>query len=165
MDTIQSPCGGGLGWGLPAYRRCPVAIPVSFQNFRVRVGYAATHPTHEIRHRVRLGAPSGAWRRLCDGGASPTLRTAPSPCGGGLGWGLPAYRRCPVAIPVSFQNFRVRVGYAATHPTHEIHHRVRLGAPSGEDSPPKPGQAAHPARNFVNIAIQCPESHDTRSSA
>ena len=126
-----SPRGGGLGWGLPAYRRCPVAIPVSFQNFRVRVGYAATHPTHEIRHRVRLGAPSGAWRRLCDGGASPTLRTArrsaiydrhqknvghecptynfplnrPSPRGGGLGWGLPAYRRCPVAIPVKKTNF------------------------------------------------------------
>ena len=131
LRTAPSPCGGGLGWVLPAYRRCPVAIPVSFQNFRVRVGYAATHPTHEIHHRVRLDAPSGAWRRLCDGGASPTLRTAPSPCGGGLGWGLPAYRRCPVAIPVSFQNFRVRVGYAATHPTHEIHHRVRLGAPSG----------------------------------
>ena len=74
-----SPRGGGLGWGLPAYRRCPVAIPVSFQNFRVRVGYAATHPTHEIHHRVRLGAPSGTWRRLCDGGASPTLRTVGRP--------------------------------------------------------------------------------------
>ena len=70
------PRGGGLGWVLPAYRRCPVAIPVSFQNFRVRVGYAATHPTHEIRHRVRLGAPSSVWRRLRGGGASPTLRTA-----------------------------------------------------------------------------------------
>ena len=52
--------------------RCP--------NARVRVGCAATHPTHEIHHRVRLGAPSGSWRWFCGGGASPTLRIA---CRGG----------------------------------------------------------------------------------
>ena len=234
LRTAPSPCGGGLGWGLPAYRRCPVAIPVSFQNFRVRVGYAATHPTHEIRHRVRLGAPSGAWRRLCDGGASPTLRTArrspfmadiknnvghecptynfplnrPSPRGGGLGWGLPAYRRCPVAIPVKKTNFGAPSGVwrrlcdGGASPTlrtvrrsaiygrqqknvgHECPtynllseyppNRSAIGCASayrpgkGADwqfIAPEPGQAAPPARNFVNIAIQCPESHDKRSSA
>ena len=37
---------------------------------------AATDPTREVCHRVRLGAPYGAWRRLCGGGASPTLRIA-----------------------------------------------------------------------------------------
>ena len=142
------PLWGGLGWVLPAYRRCPVAIPVSFQNFRVRVGYAATHPTHEIHHRVRLGAPSGAWRRLCDGGASPTLRTVGRPFMAdskkNVGHECPTYNLLSAKPP---------------------RHRVRLGAPSGEDSPPEPGQAAPPARNFVNIAIQCPESHDKRSSA
>ena len=36
-----------------ARTRFPIQIP------RVRVGYAAIHPTPRIRHRVRLGAPSG----------------------------------------------------------------------------------------------------------